>query len=595
MRLHKIAAIGALNLIAWTATSYALEPIAEVNHIRSNKVMVTGIEIQRGGDFTIKGVGMINRNSDEFGAYGWLLDSQTRKAVWVMDRDNTERKGRSGLRQTNDKINLKAGKYELYYYAGTGWMGEIHINGENVFHFFGDLFDGKFNNEIEDYLDEYFIAIYPPNDNFRDYSNFTPQGGFADALIQFTGVGDSRYLQQGFKLDRPTKLRIYGLSEYPSGYKTPADYGWIINAETRGKVWEMDRWNTDPAGGGRKNRMVDEEVSLEKGDYIAIYVTDDSHSFDKFNVMPPHDPLNWGMAILATSKTDKSAFHLYEPPGRGEPLISMTRIGDDESIWQAFGLDKEMEIHIVCLGEWAGEFADYGWITNGSTGRTVWEITYRNTEHAGGAEKNRIFDGTITLPKGSYIAHYATDGSHSYRDWNDTPPYEAEMWGLSIFPGKNFDKTKFHLLDKDRLEKDSDILVKMTELGDNVHKRAKFTLSTQAKIRIYAIGEGDQDEMYDYGWIINDKTNKTVWEMTWRNTEPAGGASKNRLYDDTIILEPGTYEATFVTDGSHSFNDWNSAKPRDPSGWGITISIDKGQAQIPPKSSVKYSYLYYTD
>jgi hypothetical protein len=77
--------------------------------------------------------------------------------------------------------------------------------------------------------------------------------------------------------------------------------------------------------------------------------------------------------------------------------------------------------------------------------------------------------------------------------------------------------------------------------------------------------------MYDYGWIENAKTKKVVWEMTYRKTDPAGGARKNRMFDDTIMLDKGEYIVYFVTDGSHSFKDWNAARPRDPSHWGITI------------------------
>jgi hypothetical protein len=592
MRRNKITLTSLLGLLALGGVSYAVEPIAKLDHIRSDRLAVAGIELKKGGDFKIKGIGLIGRHSDDFSAYGWLLNSQTREPVWVMERDNTDRKGRAGIREADEKIKLEPGKYELYFYAATGWIGEFNFRGDNIFEVFGNIFDGDFKNDVEDHLDEYYIALYPPNDNFKEYSAFTPEGGFPDALIQFVKVGEAKYLQQGFKLDKPSTIRIYGLSEYPSGYKTPADYAWLINADTREKVWEMDRWNTDPAGGGRKNRKVDEEVELEKGSYVLIYVTDDSHSYDDFNVMPPYDPLNWGVAIIPTAKTDRTAFHLFTPEGRGDALISLTRVGDDESVSQAFKLEKETELRILCLGEWASEFADYGWIENASTGRTVWEMTYRNTEHAGGGSKNRVFDGTITLPKGTYIAHYMTDDSHSYRDWNDSPPYEAEMWGLSIFPGPRFDKTKFSLLNENQIEQSGDILVKMTGLGDNVRKRSKFTLSKPTKIRIYAVGEGDRDEMFDYGWIVNDKTGKIIWEMTWRNTEPAGGASKNRMYDDAIILESGTYEVNFVTDGSHSFNDWNSAKPRDPASWGITVSLDKGEASQAPDEQNRYSYYY---
>ncbi len=568
-----ILATGALFVMA--IRSFAAEPIVKIDHVSAERVMYAGFALDKGGDFKIKAVGLQGRNVDDLIAYAWLLDSSTRKAVWTMNRENTSRKGSHGLRESDKTINLKPGKYELYYYAGNNWSGEININGQNVFQFMGDLFNGRLNEDVNDHLDEFYVAVYPSRDNFKDFSLFTPDGALPDVLFQFNKVGNSKYLQQGFTLDKPMTLHVYGLCEYPTGYKAPTDYARIINSETRDKVWEMDRWNTDPAGGGRKNRVADEDVKLDKGNYTLVYITDDSHSWPEFNVAPPEDPMSWGVALLATSQTDKSAFHLVAVKGRGEPLVDMTHAGDNEDLSQAFKLDKDMSLHIVCLGEWNGEFADYGWIEDGSSGRTVWEMTYRNTEYAGGSEKNRIFDDIVSLPKGSYIARYTSDDSHSYRDWNDSPPYEPESWGLAIYPGNDFVKTGFHLVDKEQAQQSANTLVKMTRLGDNVHKREKFTLDKQTKIHIYAVGEGDIDEMFDYGWIINDKTNRTVWEMTFRNTEPAGGARKNRMFDDTVILEAGTYEVYFVTDGSHSYNDWNSAKPRDPASWGITISIDK--------------------
>jgi hypothetical protein len=565
-------------LLFLVAHTLAAEPIVKIDHIRPDRVMTAGFELKSGGEFNIKGVGLLGLHSDDFSAYAWLLDSATRKPVWIMERQNTDRKGRRGLRQADEKINLKPGKYELYYYAGTNWTGEINISGNQVFQFLGDLFNGDLQRDIEDYIDDLNIAVYPPFEGYRDYSTFTPDGLIPNALIQFSKVGNSSYLQQGFKLDKPTTIHLYGLCEFPSGYKSPIDFAWIMNADTQEKVWEMDRWNTDPAGGGRKNRVADADINLERGSYVLVYVTDDSHSYDKFNVMPPYDPLDWGVAILPTAHFDKSAFSLFTPKGRGDALISMTRVGNNESIARAFKLDNDISLHIFCLGEWNGDFADYGWIENASTSKTVWEMSYRNTENAGGASKNRKFDSNVTLPAGTYIAHYTTDDSHSYNDWNDSPPYEAENWGLSIYPGMNFDKSRFHLIDEDQLQKNSNNLVKMTALGDNVRRRAKFTLDRQSKIHVYAVGEGDADEMFDFGWIVNDKTGKTIWEMTWRNTEPAGGAMKNRMFDDSIILDAGTYEVNFVTDGSHSFNDWNSAKPRDPSSWGITVSLDKNSS-----------------
>jgi len=558
-------------------TAYANDPIVTINDVRFERIEYAGIELNKGGKFTVEAVGLRGYDSDEFVAYGWVIDSHTRELVWNMKKRNVEKQGRRGLVKADDTIELVPGRYEIYYYVGSRWGGNVVINGKNVLNFLGDIFDGDFDGDVEDYIEDFYISLIPEDGNFRDFKLFEPDGKIDNALIQINKVRDSEYIEKGFSLDKPTEIRVYALSEYPSGYKTPVDLAWIVDADNREKIWEMDRWNTDYAGGGKKNKLSDEKIDLAKGRYILYYVTDDSHSWEDFNVMPPYDPMNWGVALLATDKTDKSAFKTFTPEGRGNPLIDLTRAGDDVFESQAFELKSEQSLLVHCLGEyssWSKEFVDYGWIENAENGRTVWEMTRRNTVNAGGAEKNRKFDRMITLPKGFYIAHYITDDSHSYRDWNASAPYEGNLWGLAVYPGKDFKSSDFKLLKESEVKTGADILVKMTGLRDNERKRAKFTIKDRTKIHIYAIGEGSRDEMYDYGWIIDDKTGRAVWEMTWRNTEPAGGARKNRMFRDTVILEPGTYVVNFVTDGSHSFNDWNASKPRDPANWGITVSID---------------------
>ena len=78
-------------------------------------------------------------------------------------------------------------------------------------------------------------------------------------------------------------------------------------------------------------------------------------------------------------------------------------------------------------------------------------------------------------------------------------------------------------------------------------------------------------EMYDYGWIEETESGKTVWEMTYRMTEHAGGARKNRMESTTLTLKPGEYELHYETDGSHSFGEWNDDPPEDRTHWGITV------------------------
>jgi hypothetical protein len=43
------------------------------------------------------------------------------------------------------------------------------------------------------------------------------------------------------------------------------------------------------------------------------------------------------------------------------------------------------------------------------------------------------------------------------------------------------------------------------------------------------------------------------------------------MVNTTIMLDKGSYKLHYVSDDSHSFNNWNTDPPDDPSMWGITV------------------------
>jgi hypothetical protein len=181
-----------------------------------------------------------------------------------------------------------------------------------------------------------------------------------------------------------------------------------------------------------------------------------------------------------------------------------------------------------------------------------------------------MFDGIVRMEPGNYMVYYITDGSHSYRDWNQSPPYDQKNWGLSIFV---LDDT---YQDGDVVPyepgEDASILAQIVRIHDNARKKSHFSLESDGYVQIYAIGEGSGGDMYDYAWVEDSNTGRVVWEMTYRKTDRAGGAKKNRLFDDRVHLEAGDYTVYYESDDSHSFNDWNARPPRDPFNWGVTIS-----------------------
>jgi hypothetical protein len=63
-------------------------------------------------------------------------------------------------------------------------------------------------------------------------------------------------------------------------------------------------------------------------------------------------------------------------------------------------------------------------------------MTWRNTRAAGGARKNRIFDGDVMLDSGAYELHYETDDSHAFPAWNAAAPREPRRWGVVVTRGR---------------------------------------------------------------------------------------------------------------------------------------------------------------
>ncbi|MBU8934993.1 MAG: hypothetical protein KOO62_13485 [candidate division Zixibacteria bacterium] len=576
MKIVKALSIAVTTAIL-TAGSVLGVTVAEIRDLSFDDLESVGFTLKKGAEINIDALGIRVPLSRDLVAYAWIIDSDSRELVWEMRSSRTDRyRGSKVLRGQEDVEFLDAGSYELYFSVKnkTGWSGRKKVG---FFDMLGIIFDGDYDDEISRRdVGECYVELTSDELSASDIDEFRPDGGFPDALVRHNQLGDSEYLTTGFSLSKSMNLRIYALIEFPESNKTPVDYAWIIDADTHKKVWQIDRWDLEHAGGGDKNQLYDDEVMLEKGTYVLHMVSDDSHSWEEFNVNPPYDPLNWGLTVLPGKNFDKSAFEIVEIPGRGEPLIEFTRVRDNRYYEQSFKLSQVTDLQVYAIGEMdhgGRDFVDYGTIMEAGTGQVAWEMTHRNTEHAGGAPKNMMFDGVITLEPGTYTAYYVTDGSHSSRRWNASAPFDADAYGLSIYAEGKGTPKGFELVDEKDLWEGTDILARITRVGDNEHRRARFELKEDTQVQIYALGEGSSGRMYDYAYIVDLDSGRDIWEMTWRRTDHAGGADKNRLFDDEILLRKGEYEVVYVSDDSHSFGDWNSSPPRDAVNWGVTLSL----------------------
>jgi len=509
-------------------------------------------------------------------AAAWILDARTRAVVWDLRSAETRRES-TGLRRFSGTVHLPAGTYEAHYASYPA--SSVSFNGD---------FNLSLNDIIRLGRRAKYGGPYVENGLYREFGlTIRGAGGparaaspedLAAARAAYTASAIATVVpernstaRKGFEITRQTPVEVYAIGELT--LEDEFDYGWIMNAATHERVWSMSYATTDPAGGAAKNRVAHETLQLKPGRYVAYFVCDDSHSPDDWNNVPATDPEFWGLTLRVADPAARAAVKPfdYEPVPQGQTIVSLIGIHDDEMRSAGFTLKRPLDLHIYALGEgFKDRMADYAWIVDAEQHKRVWSMNYENTAHAGGAEKNRLFDSTVHFAAGSYLVYYRSDGSHSYNDWNAAPPAEERYWGVSVFPASGrlnpADVTPFQRAGRGNTVP----LAQLNHIGNDADARTPFALTGETRLRVFAMGEGRDAEMFDYGWI-EDANGRTVWEMKYDETEPAGGADKNRLYDGVITLPAGNYVLRYRSDGSHSYNDWNDNPPDDPESWGIAV------------------------
>lgn len=491
----------------------------------------------------------------------WILDARTRRVVWELRRARTEH-DRGDVYTFDGRVRLPAGDYEAYYASyPDDWTSRRYASRERKFM---DRFRPADVNE------KFRLKIDGEGRRLRQEELARIREDAAGRpVVAFTGVGPSTSDRIGFELERPMQLDIYAIGELRRD--AAFDHAWIIDARTRERVWQMSYDFSDPAGGAEKNRMEHRTLRLPAGRYAAIYVSDDSHDAREWNGVPPYDPAFYGLTIRVVDAADRDRVHTFpfELAPASEPVVALTKVADDEMKTAGFSLARAADVRVYAIGEGSGDrMVDFGWIVDAHTRRPAWSMRYHDTEHAGGAAKNRQVDRVVHLPAGDYQVYYSSDGSHSYEDWNSAAPLDPEHWGISLYPARDADRGAFSPYDERR---DEATIASILRVGDDEHRQVRFALRGDTEVRILALGEGSGGEMYDYAWLTDLATGRTLWTMTYDRTERAGGAEKNRQASAELRLPAGDYVLHYRSDDSHSFGDWNAEPPSDPVHWGVTI------------------------
>ena len=380
--------------------------------------------------------------------------------------------------------------------------------------------------------------------------------------------------QQAFQVSGPLRVVIdaVGSIDERQGAAGLAAYAWITRGNTGEVVWSMNASNTIQDG---SIAYVDgEELELDSGTYILNYASygqlqrRSDTSFRK-------DRRKWRVTVY--SPNDKGALRPITRPLKAN---SQTRVFEAVSLEAEerreffFEIQRPAEFEISAIGQLGSQDevqpVDYSRIENAVTGSVVWQLTRDNTQWAGGVQENRVFQGRRTLNPGVYRAVAVTNGRHHFGNWIGNPPFDPQGWGLHISTSDTETVSTFDPW----MQRDP--IIQFTEVGDDEEHVKFFAVEDTTAVVLYALGEiTGPDNGYDYAWLDKQDGSTgesgTRWKMTYEGSVHAGGARKNRKEVKFLRLEPGVYGLHYESDGSHSYDHWNSSEPDYPERWGVAL------------------------
>jgi hypothetical protein len=391
--------------------------VSRAVELGDNRCIRIAFELAEETTFHIYALGERGRDN-ELPDGGWIENLANRQRVWDMNSSDLAPAGGASKNVRFDgDVTLGRGKYIAYYITDNSHS----MDNWNAAPPYDPL--------------NYGITFTIPDASERGNFKQIPYNDYDNIIVSIVRPGDSEHHVEGFSLKEAADVRVLAFGERSNARRTMADYGVIINARTRQKVWTMDVERTYYGGGAPKNRYIDEIIHLPKGNYEVMYTTDDSHSYDDWNDDPPFDPSHYGITVMGVGpKWSPSLVGKYVEERDKSIIAQIIHPGDDENRTEPFSLNKLTRIRIYAIGEGMGrDMFDYGSIENARTGDVVWEMTYPMTFYAGGARKNRMVNTTIVLEKGDYLLRWRSDDSHSYNDWNADPPDDQDYWGITLF------------------------------------------------------------------------------------------------------------------------------------------------------------------
>ncbi len=232
-----------------------------------------------------------------------------------------------------------------------------------------------------------------------------------------------------------------------------------------------------------------------------------------------------------------------------------------------------------------GRLEAFGWILDGATRRVVWRMTPEGTRAAEGTR--RLSSDTLTLPAGTYEAHFSGVGTVSARggafariaNRRETWRNDRPLWYLTIRPLDGALANALRLSSGDDRPTPLPPLVwtSAPQTNTSVTQVLEVTRAAPVTLRF----AGSEIGTNSRATLVRLPERTLVWEATAAASRGAGGGARNRTVEATVTLAPGLYEASADVVRGHGPGAWQQTPPDDPRAWGLAVSSAEAGAVIP--------------
>ncbi|MDX1429336.1 MAG: hypothetical protein R3282_03565, partial [Rhodothermales bacterium] len=255
------------------------EGVVVISGLDVGELRVSSFHLEEAEPFLLEATGSLEEKFDSerplpaLAAYPWILNRATREVVWQMEPANVQVETATAVHAATT-ITLEPGHYDVFFSSFGNTRHSRHK---------GNLLKTLLGTHWTSDKDQWRVLLRSAKDgesssrvvDVNDEKVLAPTGnGLIWTTAPMKGYSKAHFV---FRLEAPTRLRAYSVGELCQ--REECDIGWIEDAFSGRKLWELKELNSRHAGGMEENRKCDVTFELQPGIYRAVFKTDARHAW----------------------------------------------------------------------------------------------------------------------------------------------------------------------------------------------------------------------------------------------------------------------------------------------------------------------------